>query len=130
MRLHTDEDITAMTRDELQVVLKLARQPVDSTDDKQLRELLRKIERTRTLAIWHDHSTLLGKGYVMVTAKILYDTAVFKTQHEIDSEGLHIANIQEEIEQPQLHMLVLCSSSVEDQAALIRDRTVYTGAFY
>ena len=35
MRLHTDEDITAMTRDELQVVLKLARQAVDSiTDDK------------------------------------------------------------------------------------------------
>ena len=32
------------------------------------------------------------------------------------------ANIQAEIEQPQLHILALCSSSVEDQAALISDR--------
>ena len=88
MRLHTDEEIAAMTRDELLVVLKLARQAVDTTnDDNQLRDLLRKTERTHTLAMWHDHSTLLGKGYVLITAKILYDTAVFKTQHEIDSEG-------------------------------------------
>ena len=123
MRLHTDEQIVAMTRDELISVLQLARQAFDNTaDDNKLRELLIKIERTRTLAIWHDHSTLLGRGYVLITAKVIYDTAVFKSQHEIESSQAHAHNIQSEIEQPQLHMLALCSSSVEDQAALIVDR--------
>ena len=112
-----------MTRDELVETLTLARQVMDNDIDVyQLRVQLTKFERTRTLAFWHDHSTLLGKGYVLITAKILYDAAVFKTQHEIESEGVHSSNIQTEIEQPQLHVLVLCSSSVEDQAALIRDR--------
>lgn len=87
-----------------------------------LRSLVQKYERTRTFAIWHDHSTLLGKGYVLITAKIVYDTAVFKSQNEIESEVSHATTIQREIEQPQLHILVVCSSSVEDQAALIRDR--------
>ena len=64
-------------------------------NDSQLRDILRKLERTRTLAVWHDHSTLLGKGYVLITVKILYDTMVFKTQSEI--EPCH-ENIQAHIE--------------------------------
>ena len=91
-------------------------------DNEELRDLLRKYERTRTLAMWHDHSTLLGKGYVMITVKILYDKAVFKTQHEIENEGKHTDHVQAQVEQPELHMLAICSSSVEDQAALTGDR--------
>ena len=61
---------------------------------------------------------------MLVMMKIIYDSAVFKTQHELDSEEthMHIDNIQSLIEQPQLHMLVVCSSSVDDQAALIGER--------
>jgi len=32
------------------------------------------------------------------------------------------SNIRSHIEQPQIHILAMCSSSVEDQASLIRDR--------
>ena len=72
MRLHTDEQIVAMTRDELISVLLLALQAFDNTaNDNKLHELLIKIERTRTLAIRHNHSTLLGRGYVLITAKVI-----------------------------------------------------------
>jgi hypothetical protein len=107
-----------MGRQELTSILNLAQ--VANTDDNTLRELLRQFERTRTIGIWHDHSTLLGKGYVIVTAKVMYDTAVFKTKQEL--EGASLDSIQAYIEQPELHMLAVCSSAVEDQAALTGDR--------
>ena len=120
MRLHTNEELENMGRDELTRILNLAQVVFDANaDNQQLKEFLRKLERTRTLAIWHDHSTLLGKGYIMVTAKILYDKAVFKTVSEL---GVHVDSIQSIIEQPELHMLAVCSSAVEDQALLIGDR--------
>ena len=88
-----------------------------NAENHQLHELLQKLERTRTIAMWQDHLTLLGKGYVMITAQILYDTAVFKTQCEIGEP--HIDSVQAIVEQIELHMLAMCSSAVEDQATLI-----------
>lgn len=121
MRLHTNLEIPNMSKSELTQNLNIVNVVFDpNAEDQQLRDLICKLERTRTLAIWHDHSTLLGKGYVMITAKIIYDKAVFKTTTEL--EGLHIDNVQAVVEQPELHMLVVCSSTVEHQAALIGDR--------
>ena len=118
MRLHTDAEVENMSRQDLTSVLNLAQVVYDANaDDNTLRELLRQFERMRTIGIWHDHSTLLGKGYVMITAKVMYDTAVFKTKQELEG-----TSIQAYIEQPELHMLAVCSSAVEDQAALIGDR--------
>ena len=122
MRLHTDEELENMSGAEITRILNLAQVVIDDdADSQQLRELLQKLERTRTLAIWHDHSTLLGKGYVMITAKIIYDKAVFKTRSEL---GAHVDSVQTITEQPQIHniMLAVCSSAVENQAALIGDR--------
>ena len=56
----------------------------------------------------------------MITAKIIYDTAVFKTRSEM--EGSFSDSVQAIVEQPELHMLAICSSAVEDRAALIGDR--------
>ena len=48
---------------------------------------------------------------------------VFKTQEEIENESsTKIEKLQSMIEQPELHMLVACSSSLDDQATLICDR--------
>ena len=117
MQLHTDTELDGMCRSELVSILNRAKVVFDANaEDHHLRELLQKLERTRTFAIWHNHSTLLGKGYVMITAKILYDTAVFKTQCEI-GEPL-TDNVQAIVEQPELHML---ATAVEDQEALIED---------
>ena len=37
--------------------------PPDSEDE--LREQFKMLQRTRTLALWHDHATLLGLGVVI-----------------------------------------------------------------
>ena len=63
MRLHTDVELQNMSRSELMLILNVANTVFDANaEDQQLRDLICKLERTRTLAIWHDHSTLLGKG--------------------------------------------------------------------
>ena len=67
--------------------------------------------------MWHDHSAILGHGYVLVTVKVYY---VFKCVDEI--EGNRVRNIQVFIEEPEIHILGMASSSIEDQAALIGDR--------
>ena len=36
-----------------------------------------RAQRTRTLAFWHDHATILGHGYILMTVHVIYDTAVF-----------------------------------------------------
>ena len=60
-----------MSRSELTHTQNIANVVFDTNaEDQQLRDLICKLERTRTLAIWHDHSTLLGKGYVLITVKI------------------------------------------------------------
>ena len=51
--------------------------PQDLSEDN-LRTKLKEFERTRTLGIWHDHSSILGKGYIPLTVKIFFDSAVFK----------------------------------------------------
>ena len=113
-----------MNRSELIAVYQTANGMLPTnTDELELRELVRKLERTRTIAIWHDHSTVLGKGYILITAKVLYDTAVCKTQSEIQEElGRTTPNLQSLIEEPEVHMLAMCTFTVEDQTALIGDR--------
>ena len=69
--------------------------------------------------MWHDHSTILGRGYILLTAKTMYDTAVFKINQETT---LSVKDIQAYIEEPEICMIVISSSSINDQAALIADR--------
>lgn len=60
----------------------------------------------------------------MVTIHTLYDPAVFFTDKEYQDMN-HLQQpicIQQEVEQPEIYMLSLGSSSVEDEAALVGDR--------
>ena len=51
----------------------------DASDSlENLRGRLKSLQRTRHLALWHDHSTIiLGAGYLLMTVHVLYDSAVF-----------------------------------------------------
>ena len=88
----------------------------DDLSTENLRNTLKQYERTRHIAIWHDHSTILGRGYILLTAKILYDSAVFK------SSTANAQSIQAYIEEPEISIIAMSSSSIHDQAALISDR--------
>jgi len=121
MRLHTDSQLNSMTTQELlQYYHDLHIKLPDEMSDGNLRAKLAQCERTRSWAVWHDHSTICGRGYILVTCNIVYDTAVFKKDDEIQ-QGLD-TNIQAYIEEPEIHIIALSSSSQEDQAALISDR--------
>ena len=122
MYLHTDQELDNMSLDELKEQMKKRNiKLTETTTEPSIREKLKKSERTRTIAIWHDHSTLLGHGYILVTTKVFYDTAVFKYNRELPQEN-PVKDIQAHIEEPEVHILGMSSSSVEDQAAIIQDR--------
>lgn len=119
MHLHTDEEIYALQKEEM---LKMYRQRnigLPNTLSEVLRNTLKKYERTRTVALWHDHSTILGRGYILLTAKIMYDPALFKSNQETT---LLVKDIQAYVEEPEICMIAVSSSSINDQAALIADR--------
>ncbi len=124
MRLNPNEKFDAMTRSEiLESLQTLGKTPNEPSSDQELRMLLRSYERGRSLALWHDHATILGNGFILVTVHTVYDAAVFLTNAEYKQlhGGIEI-DVQAEVEQPEIYLLSLGSSSVADQAALIGDR--------
>ena len=122
MHLHSNEELDSMSLTELkeQLAKRNIKAP-STTTESNLREKLKKSEQTRTIAIWYDQSTLLGHGYILITVKVVYDTAVFKYNSDL-SQDSPIKDIQAYIEEPEVHILGLSSSSAEDQAGIIPDR--------
>ncbi len=120
MHLHSDQEIANLQKSELLDIYRChnIKLPTDLSEES-LRANLKQCERTRTVGIWHDHSSILGRGYILLTAKILYDPAVFRSK--TDTTG-KINDIQAFIEEPEISILAISSSTIEDQAALIGDR--------
>ena len=74
MRLHSNNEIATMTRERILELLNM----VDgcehtnySTDE--LGEILTHNERSRSLWVWHDHSSLVSHGITAVMIGIMYD---------------------------------------------------------
>ena len=112
MHLLSDEAIDSMGLQELQNKVKTYKQNVETTVCDELKATLKTIQRTRSLALWHDHATLLGRGYIMITVHTMYDSAVFKDE----------PTIQSEVEVPELYLIAINPSTIEDQASIIPDR--------
>ena len=124
MKLWSDDVIESMDRDELVHTLKMVHEPLLGTETLHvLQTTLKCAQHTRHLVFWHDHVSILSKGYLLVTVSVLYDPLVHLTEEEYKQRaGKTVDNIQEIIEQPQIHLLALGGSSLEDQLALIGDR--------
>ena len=67
MYLFTDDRIDSM---EHKALLDMVKQYVPNVSEATciaaLQEMLKKLQCTRSLAIWHDHATVLGNGYIMI----------------------------------------------------------------
>ena len=75
MRLQTDDEIDAISPDDIKDKLKaLGELKPDMTNPH---DVYKSLQRSRKLALWHDHSTILNAGYILMTIHILYDPAVF-----------------------------------------------------
>ena len=122
MRLQSDEQIQELPEEELRAHLANTLVPVSSTASKsELNKSCTQSQRNRTLMIWHDHASILGVGYVMITVNTVYE-AVFLTTEECREKGITVCNLQSVVEQPYVYLLGAGSSSIEDQAALVGDR--------
>ncbi len=123
MRLQTNEELAQKGIDELATILRSTNPctPLHLSSNEMQHTIISQ-QRQRSLAMWHDHATILRNGFIMVTLHIVYDEAVFFTNEEyFDKTGKRL-NVQCEVEQPEIYLLVLGSSSVEDQATVIPDR--------
>lgn len=64
MRLHSDSELFSMNKEQLLECYKDWNiQLPEETSLENLQQNLAECERTRTLAVWHDHATIAGKGY-------------------------------------------------------------------
>ena len=111
MYLQTDDEIDLLSYTEVQEYFSKLHIETDDRDIQQSKEKMKVYQRSRNFAFWHDHSTILEAGYIMMTVHVLFDPGVFKQ-----------FNDQNRIEEPQLYMLCLSSSSSADQLATIPDR--------
>ena len=93
---------------------------IETNDRRYLMKRLKKLERTQHLSSWHDHSAVLSRGYVLVTLSVIFNEAVFNVS--LYDERKHGVKLQEYVEQPEIYMICMSSSSVDDQAAIIPDR--------
>ena len=123
MKLWSDDVIESMNRDKLIHTLEKAHEPLVGTESlPELQTKLKRTQRTRHLAFWHDHASILCKGYLLVTVSVLFDPLVHLSREEYKQRtGKNVENIQKMIEQPQVHLLALGGSSLEDQLAIIGD---------
>ena len=87
----------------------------------ELREKLKKINRTRLLKLWHDHSEVAGHSHILVLVAAVYDPAFYYTTAEMQSKGVNI-DVPTIVEDPQIHILGRSSSSLSDQAHFIQSR--------
>ena len=70
MRLQTDEQVDAMCKDEAIKFLKQSHE--HQLEITELRAKAKALQRNRHLVMWHDHGTILGKGYIFITVKVIY----------------------------------------------------------
>ena len=122
MRLQSDEEIDSMSSDGIKETLKnLGELKQDITDHHSV---LKELQRSRKLVLWHDHSTILKAGYILMTIHTLYDPAVYMTTEEYEQKTCKKCkkSIQEIVEEPELYMICMCSSSLSDQLAIMADR--------
>ena len=67
-----------------------------------LQSLLASHQCTRTLAILHDHASILGTGFVLVTVVIIFDPTVFLRNVEYKAKLRKVADIQQIVEEPNM----------------------------
>ena len=114
MRVRTDSEFNIMSREQIIAGLKNINEFEINDENSLLKELLKKLmkyERTRSLSLWHDGSTLSNHGHLLMMVACLYDPAVFLTDDECKEKPNMEVNIQSEVEKPELYILAQCQSN-------------------
>ena len=109
-----------MTPEQLKTRLQLLHEYSDNMRDDQLRQHLKKCERTRHWLIWHDHSSIASSGFMLFLVREVFDPAVHLTnQEQKEKQGGKGVDVQSVIEAPHLYMLGAAGAKDSDQLAFI-----------
>ena len=74
MRLSMDEELAKMSRANMESLCNDIGLNINGKTDEQLHEEIKLATRERCLAFWHDHATILGHGYLLVTVSVMYNS--------------------------------------------------------
>ena len=87
MRLNTDNEIDGMSFSDLMSLCSIYQHHVPAdTSVKALCATTKRLQRTRSLVLWHDHGTILHLGCILITVHMAYDPAAFYTQQEYEAK--------------------------------------------
>jgi len=70
-----------------------------------MRQKLKKMERTRHLAVWHDHSSVANHGYFLFLVGVMYGPAIHLTDKEFKENCGKEVEEQKIIEKPELYIV-------------------------
>ena len=66
MHLFTDDEIRKMSEQDIhQFMVKVHYEPNPDASNEELQQEIKRLQRNHTLAMWHDHSTILQTGYIL-----------------------------------------------------------------
>ena len=122
MRLNSNSYFENLSREELIEKLNFIGEFMgESENSADMRERLKRYERTRNFQIWHDGSVITNHGHIVFCINVLYDPAVFYTSAEYKRLRNIDINIQREVEDPELYIIGRCGSN-DEQLAYIPTR--------
>ena len=81
----------------------------------ELKERLKKFQRTRHLIIWSDHSCILNHGHLLLTVNTLYDPAMYFTPVELKLKTGKDIDIETQVQKPQVYIMARCKDTLTDQ---------------
>ena len=121
MRLNSDDYFDNIQRDELFRRLNLIGELNQNENINDMKQKLKKYERSRNLQVWHDASVIANHGHILFCVNILYDPAVFYTSDEYKKLTGDIINVQRKVETPELYIIARCKSN-DEQLGYIQTR--------
>ena len=105
MRLTTGEEFSKMAKKILSNIGEF-----DVKENEKVRKV-KKFERTRYLACWHDGSSVGNHSHLLVTVNVLYDTASFLSDSEYYLKQKEKVNVQASVVEQNMHILARCPST-------------------
>ncbi len=120
MRMLTDQQIDSLSIEDVKAKLQDFGENIVCHH-----ESLKKLQRSRTLVLWHYHTIVAGSSYHLMNIYSLYDDpAIYLSTGEYESNtGRKCSGtLQEIVEEPEHYMLSMASSTLSDQLATIADR--------
>ena len=120
MRDHPDTYYNNLTRQQITARLEELHEynsDRETMTNEQLKEELKRLERSRHLMMWHDNSTVANHGYLACLTATLYDPAVFLTNAEYEAKTGKTVCVQTMVEKPKVYFIARCSSAEAEQIA-------------